>query len=121
MTLPVLVGIALLGGLGAALRGVIDGLIGDRTETRLPLGILAVNLSGAFALGVLTGAGASADLTRLLGTGLLGGYTTFSAWMLGSDRLARRGRSLHAAAYLAGSLLLGLALIWLGRRIGGAL
>jgi CrcB protein len=121
MTVPVLLGLAVLGGVGAVLRRLIDGALGDRTESRLPFGILVVNLSGAFALGVLTGAGASAQLARLLGTGLLGGYTTFSAWMLGGDRLARRGRAGRALGYLMASLLGGLALVWLGRRLGTGL
>ena len=49
-----------------------------------------MNLSGAFVLGVLTGAALSGDALRLLGTGLIGAYTTFSTWALESPPARRR-------------------------------
>ena len=120
VSVPVLLGVALLGGAGAVLRRSLDGAISARSTT-FGLGTLAVNLTGAFALGVLAGAGASVTTVRLLGAGLLGAYTTFSAWMLQGSELARRGERRAAVANLAGSLLLGLALVWAGRRLGAAL
>ena len=57
-----------------------------------------MNLSGAFVLGLLTGAALSGDALRLLGTGLLGAYTTFSTWALESHRAAEDGRSRTALA-----------------------
>jgi fluoride exporter len=80
-----------------------------------------VNLTGAFALGVLAGAAVSGDALRLAGTGLLGGYTTFSTWMLESHRLAEDGRGRLGAANLLVSLLAGLAAAWLGQQAGGLL
>jgi CrcB protein len=112
------VGIALLGGAGAVGRFLLDGSVARRAGRSLPWGTLAVNLSGAFALGVLTGAGVHGDALRLAGTGLLGAYTTFSTWMLDSHRLAAEGRSRPAAANLLGALVLGLAAVWLGRELG---
>jgi CrcB protein len=80
-----------------------------------------VNLSGAFALGLITGAALSGEGTRLLGTGLLGAYTTFSTWAFEAHRQAEDGRTRGGLANLAVSLVLGPAAAWLGRRLGTAL
>lgn len=82
------------GGVGAGLRYLVDAGVGAFARARFPWGILIVNVSGSFALGVLTGAVAASDLTWILGSGLLGGYTTFSTvavetWLLG-ERGERR-------------------------------
>jgi CrcB protein len=58
---------------------------------------------------------------RLVGTGLLGAYTTFSTWALESHRLGEAGRERLAAANVLVSLALGLACVWLGDRLGTAL
>jgi CrcB protein len=63
----------------------------------------------------------SGDALRLLGTGLLGAYTTFSTWMLESHRLGEDGRLRLGWANVLVSLGLGLACVWLGDQIGGAL
>lgn len=115
--------IALAGGVGAALRFVVDGVISQRV--RLPWGTLVVNVTGSFLLGLLVAAvgdlAASDDVHAVLGTGLLGGYTTFSAASVEAVNLARgQGRRpvitavLHATAMLVlGLLAAGLGL-WLG-------
>jgi CrcB protein len=125
MSAPLLLAVGLLGGAGAVARYLVDGAITARiarTPRRgLPVGILAVNLSGAFLLGVVVGAAVRDDAYRLVATGLLGAYTTFSTWMFDSDRLAREGRRTAAALYLAASVLLGLLAVWLGRELGTAL
>jgi CrcB protein len=72
-----------------------------------PRGTLVVNLTGAFAAGVLAGAGVSATALMILGTGFLGAYTTFSTWM------AER-------TYLVTAIVAGLGLAWLGWLLGGA-
>ena len=84
--------IGVLGGIGALARHLLDGAITRRARRPFPYGILAVNLSGALALGVLAGATRDADSLRLVGAALLGAYTTFSTWMLQSDRLGARAR-----------------------------
>jgi CrcB protein len=117
----VVVGIGLLGGLGALGRFLLDAAVSTRAGDRFPWGTLAVNLSGALALGVLVGAAVTGDALRLAGTGLLGAFTTFSTWVFESHRLAEDGEGRLGAANLLGSLLLGLAAAWLGRRIGMAL
>ena len=92
-----------------------------RVGRSFPWGTLAVNLSGAFALGVLAGATLSENAYRIAGVGLLGAYTTFSTWMLESHRLAEDGRLRLGVVNLLGSLVAGVAVAWLGRQIGSAL
>jgi CrcB protein len=115
------VGVALLGGAGAVARFLLDAAVSDRAGDAFPWGTLAVNLSGAFLLGLLTGVELTGDALLLAGTALLGSYTTFSTWMLESHRLGEDGEPARMWLNLAGSLLLGLAAAALGRAIGGAL
>jgi len=110
-----------VGGLGAIARFLLDGAVSGRAGGSFPWGTFAVNLTGAFALGVLAGAAISADAYRLAGTGLLGAYTTFSTWALESHRLGEEGRLRLGLANLLISLVAGLAVAWAGQRIGGAL
>ena len=75
-----------------------------------------VNLTGAFALGFVTGK-LSGDAQLLVGTGLLGGYTTFSTWMFESHRLGEDGELRAGVVNLLGSLVLGILAVWLGRTL----
>jgi fluoride exporter len=119
---PVVVaGIAALGGAGAIGRFLLDGAVAARTRRAFPWGTLAVNLTGAFLLGLLTGVALSGDALRLLGTGLLGAYTTFSTWSLESHRLGEDGQLRLGALNFAVSLVLGVAVAWIGRELGAAL
>ncbi len=95
------IALALAGGAGSVAR-----LLVARAVTA-PLGTLIVNVTGAFALGLLGG-------DFVLGTGFVGAYTTFSTWMLETDDLAREGRHAAALANVLGSLALGLAAAALG-------
>ena len=117
----VVIAIGLVGGIGAIGRFLLDGAVSARVARSFPWGTLAVNLSGAFVLGVLTGAALSGDALRLLGTGLLGAYTTFSTWALESHRAAEDGRSHTALLNVGVSLALGLLAAWAGRELGLAL
>lgn len=121
MSVALALAIGALGGIGSLARFLVDGAVGRRLGRDLPLGTLAVNLSGALALGLLVGAALSGDALRLAGTGLLGGYTTFSTWALESHRLGEEGRLRLAALNFAVSLALGVGAVWLGRRLGAAL
>ena len=76
----------LAGGAGAVLRYLVDHWLRGAT-TRFPLGTLAVNLLGSFALGLLVGADPGPDWLLVAGTGLLGGFTTFSTHAVESVRL----------------------------------
>jgi len=126
MSAAALLAVGLLGGAGSVARFLLDRAVthradrADRTRPAFPLGTLAVNLTGALLLGVLVGLAPGGDTLRLLGTGLLGAYTTFSTWMLETQRLAAGGRPRAAAANLAISLGLGLLAVWLGRELGRA-
>jgi fluoride exporter len=117
----VVVAVAALGGLGAVARRLVDGAVSQRLGRPLPFGTLAVNLSGAFALGVLAGAAVDGDALRPAGLGLLGSYTTFSTWMLESHRLAEDGALRLSLLNLAGSLAAGLGVAALGHWLGSAL
>lgn len=108
-------GVAVLGGVGAVLRHAVDAAVTARTSPLLPWGILAVNVSGAFALGLLAGSGAGSGALHVIGLGLLGAYTTFSTWMLQVRALLRDGRRRTAATYLVASLALGLLAVAAGR------
>lgn len=114
--------VALGGGVGAGLRYVLDRLIPARPRG-FPLGILVVNVSGSFALGALTGAAAliAPEVVLVLGTGLLGGYTTFSTVSVETVLLAERRRRWDAAANLLGTLVLAVAAAAAGYALGHAL
>jgi len=113
-----LLGVALLGGLGALARFALDGAISRRAATGFPLGTLVVNLAGSFVLGVLAGAGVGGDALALAGIGVIGSFTTFSTWMLESQRLGEDGQYRLLAANLGVALAAGLAAVVLGRELG---
>jgi CrcB protein len=117
MTLPVLLAIGLTGGAGALARFAVDGTVGSRVASEFPFGTFAVNVSGAFILGILVGTAVHGDAYRIAGTGALGGYTTFSTWMFESQRLGEDGELGLAALNTVGSLVAGLIAIWIGRML----
>lgn len=121
MSAPVLLAVGILGGLGAIARFAVADAVDRRAARPFPAGILAVNLSGTFVLGLLAGIALARDADILLAGGLLGAYTTFSTWMFDSERLARGGRRGLAVANVVVSLAAGLAAVWLGRTAGLAL
>ncbi|MEE6271907.1 fluoride efflux transporter FluC [Georgenia wangjunii] len=102
--------LALAGGLGAVLRFVVDTLVRERLGARSTAGIALVNVTGSFALGVLTGlvtsVPAAGPVLALAGTGLLGGYTTFSTAMVDAVGLLREGEPGRAFATAVGTLTL---------------
>jgi len=117
MSVAVWVGVALLGGCGALARFGLTLLVADRLHPHFPLGTLAVNLSGAFLLGLLAGSGLGGDARLLLGAGALGSYTTFSTWMLETQRVGEAGRREAAIINVLLSIVLGLAAVALGRYV----
>jgi fluoride exporter len=112
------VGVGLLGGLGALLRFFLDGLIAARVGRDFPLGTFVINVTGAAILGLLVGLGFAGNALLLAGTATLGSYTTFSTWMLESQRLVEDGELAVAGANLLVSLVVGLGAVALGRVIG---
>jgi CrcB protein len=117
VSVALVLGVGILGGIGAVGRFLLDSAVSRRLGGAFPFGTLAVNLSGAFLLGVLAGAALSDDAYEAWGVGLVGGYTTFSTWMLESHRLAEEGRGRLAAVNVVASLVLGVAAVWLGRSL----
>lgn len=111
------VGVALLGGCGALARFGLTLLVADRFHPHLPLGTLAVNVSGSFLLGLLVGSALDGDARLLLGAGALGSYTTFSTLMLETQRVGEAGKRQVAVANLLLSIVLGLAAAALGRYV----
>jgi fluoride exporter len=111
-------GVALLGGAGALLRFAVDGLVAGRAGSEFPWGTFAVNVSGAFVLGLLAGAALHGDALLLAGTAALGSYTTFSTWMLEAHRLGEEGELWLGLLNIAASVLVGAGAVALGRVIG---
>jgi CrcB protein len=77
-----------------------------------------VNLTGSFALGVLVGASVADSVAFLLGTGFMGGYTTFSTWMVESERLGEVGNVVLLLRNLWLSMLAGLGVAAMGFFVG---
>jgi CrcB protein len=118
MSLPVWIAVGILGGVGALGRVFVDAIVATRTRRDFPLGTLVVNLSGATLLGLLVGLGFTGTRLLLAGTATLGSYTTFSTWMLETQRLVEDGELLLAGANVVISLVVGVAAAALGRFIG---
>jgi fluoride exporter len=121
MTVPAWIAVGLLGGVAAAARFVIDAEIAARAASPFPLGILAVNLSGAFALGLVAGAVLHGQALVIVAGGGIGSFTTFSTWILDSHRLGAAGQARLAWLNVGVSLLAGFAAVALGHWLGGAL
>jgi len=118
-----------LGGLlGSIARYKLGGWVLHLTTLeKFPYSTFAVNVAGCFVVGVLAGLVEKYDFftagTRLfLFAGVLGGFTTFSAFGLDALYLIRRGEMLTAASYAGLSMVIGIAAVWLGFRLmGGSL
>ena len=121
MSAGLAIGVGLIGGVGALARFLLDGSVAAAIGRTFPLGTLAVNVSGSFVLGIFAGVALSSNASELLGTGLIGAFTTFSTWTFESHRLAEDGRMRLAALNFAASLLLGVLAAWAGRGLGAAL
>lgn len=121
MTIGEWIGIGLLGGAGALLRFRLDGLVQERAAGALPLGTLVVNLLGSFGAGMLTGLAVRDAVLVLVGTGLLGSFTTFSTWMLETERLVEEGEERSGVVNVVVPLVAGLAAAGLGWALGALL
>ena len=125
MTASLLLVVALAGGVGAVARLVVDGEVRRRLGDDRPWGTAVVNLSGSLLLGLVTGLAAghllppSAQL--VVGTGFLGGYTTFSTAAVEAVRLALAGHRRAAVLHGAGQLVAGVLLAGCGLLAGLAI
>ena len=120
----VIFSIALGGALGSVARHFLSSAIYGWTGSTFPWGILAVNVLGGLAMGVIVELGAlrlsyGPEMRAFLTTGILGGFTTFSTFSLDTVLLIDRGEILSAAAYaivsVAGSVGALFAGLWLVR------
>ena len=122
MTVALLV---LAGGVGALLRYEVELLVRRTLGPEFPWGTLVINVSGSFVLGVVVGLaahdGVPTSVATVVGTGLLGAYTTFSTFSVDTVGLLEHGRFRAAAANLGASLVLGLAAAGIGLVIGQSL
>ena len=110
------------GAAGALARFGLGRLFG-RLPVQFPVGTFVINITGSFFLGWFSTFAQERyplpDTLRLaIATGFVGAYTTFSTWMFESADLARKGATLESAANLLGSLIVGLAAVWLGMVVG---
>lgn len=118
--------VALGGAVGSVARFKLSGwVLHHAANWRFPLGTFTVNVAGCMAAGVLAALSAkhhafSPETRLLLFTGLLGGFTTFSAFGLETVLLLKRGQAWIAAAYVLLSVLAALGALWLGFALGEA-
>ena len=118
--------VAGFGAVGALTRWRIEEGVGSPGAGEFPWAIFSINLSGAFAIGMLAAlvterAGVSDDWRIALGTGFLSAFTTFSTYSLQTVNLIEDGHIATAAAYALGSLALGLVAAYAGLSLGRAL
>ncbi len=121
MSTTLLIGVG--GAFGAMARYLLSIWITQAIGTQFPWGILCVNIAGCLAMGLIAGLGAQMihmpdELKLFLATGVIGGFTTFSAFSLDAVQLVERGAYMDAAVYtlvsVAGSiaaLLTGMMLV----------
>lgn len=97
------------GAIGAPLRYLVDGAVGDRTEGYFPWGTFVVNASGSLLLGFLTGLALyhafPATAKVVLGTGFCGAYTTFSTFTFETVRLVEEGAVIAAVRNALGTVV----------------
>lgn len=107
------------GSIGSLCRYGVARWAGDRFKGVFPWGTLMVNAVGAFLLGVLQESSAAPLWMLFCGTGILGGLTTFSTWMMETFRLLEEGEYASAFLNVFCSLGVGMVLFTLGYCLGG--
>ena len=120
------VGVLIAGGFGAVLRFLVDGAVARRAArshffATLPFGTLVVNISGAALLGLLGGLALSRQAALVADTAFIGSYTTFSTWMLETQRLGEELQVRNAVVNVVASVVFGIAAALLGQWIAGQL
>ncbi|NQX15708.1 CrcB family protein [Rathayibacter sp. VKM Ac-2857] len=124
MTPPLLLlCVSLAGGVGAAARLVLDGVARSLVPVRWPVGTLLINVSGSLLLGVVTGLALSGTLDEswrlVLGTGVLGGFTTFSTASVEAARMLLERRWAAGLGYGLGMWAAALAAAFAGLALTG--
>jgi fluoride exporter len=105
--------------IGSMLRHAVDQTSAATLGVNFPFGTLFVNITGSLAIGLLAGwfafRGDGGSLLRLfLATGILGGFTTFSAFSLDAALLWQRGETVGAALYVVGSIGMSVIGVFIG-------
>jgi CrcB protein len=118
MSAPLWLVVAALGAIGAVARLLVEDVVSSRLPIAFPAGTLAVNLSGTFVLGLLTGIALTGNAMVLAGSATIGSYTTFSTWMLETHSLSADVRRRAAMANVLVSVAAGIGAVALGRTIG---
>jgi len=122
-----LLGLAMAGGaFGSGLRYLVNAGLGRILGPGFPWGIFIINVTGCFVMGLVAGTLAlrttdTQSLRTFFATGILGGYTTFSAFSLDFANLVRLGDLSAAALYLAGSVGLSIAGVFAGLALSRAI
>jgi CrcB protein len=125
--MPVLLQVAIGGALGASLRFLSGAMILRAMGSGFPYGTMFVNVVGSFLMGLLAFYllermdGSFSRYAPFLMTGLLGGFTTFSAYSLDALYLLERGRYVSASVYMGGSVVLAIGALFLGMTIARSL
>jgi CrcB protein len=116
--------VALGGAIGSVARHAVGLALAPPLAGRFPVATFAVNCAGCLLIGLLAGMAARMPIPEhvrlFLMVGVLGGLTTFSAFGLESLVLLRRGDVAIAGAYMLGSVVVGVAAVWLGLRVVAA-
>ncbi len=120
-TVAIWAGVLVIGGIGSVARFMVDRALARRAARSFPFGTLAVNISGAVLLGFITGLTLSHHVALLAGTAFVGAYTTFSTWMLETQRLTEERQVWPALANVAVSVVFGIAAAAAGQAIAGLL
>lgn len=115
------IAVALLGGTAAAARFLIDSAFASRSDHPFPTGVLAINLAGALALGLVAGFALEGEALIVVAGGGIGSFTTFSTWVLDSHRLADAGHAHLVWLNVGLSLIAGFAAVALGHWLGSVL
>ena len=107
------------GGLGAVLRHVVNRASVAYLGSGLPYGTMFVNIMGGLLMGALTQLllarpGVNQEFRLFLATGVLGGFTTFSAFSLEAATMWQRGAYQTLGAYIVGSVLLSIGAVFAG-------
>jgi len=124
--MPMILWVAAGGALGSAARYLVNVAAGRLLGPEFPWGTLAVNVAGSFVMGLLIALMAlkmqvSQEVRAFLTTGVLGGFTTFSAFSLDFALLVERREAGLAALYVIASVGLSLAAIFAGLKLGRTL
>ena len=125
--MPILLQVALGGALGASLRFLSGAMILRAMGSGFPYGTMFINVVGSFLMGFLAFYllermdGSFAKYAPFLMTGVLGGFTTFSAYSLDALYLLERGRYASASVYMGGSVVLAIGALFLGMTIARSL